>query len=357
MATDQQDEQPVKDKKRQRRILILGGVVGLVLLVGSFFAWRYYESHPSTEDAYLKANFVWIAPQVSGEVVEVGVRRNQRVRAGDLLFRIDPRPFAERLARAQAQQTIVQLRNEADLAAVTASEDVVRERAAMLKDAQDHYEQLMPLIDKGFMPELRGVDLSTKLADAEERLLDARAAFAQASLDEGNARVQASRAQAAAAEVALAEIQLGWTEVVAPFDGWTTESFDLRIGAVVEPGRRLFPLVEAGTWWIQANFKETVLEGMRPGLPASVTVDMYDGHEFKGHVESISPASAAAFSLLPPENTTGNWVKVTQRIPVRIALPPNDPERPFRLGASCEVEIDINAKPVDSKASRSAALR
>lgn len=332
-----------------RGVVVTGLAVGIVLLCGAWLAWRYEEGHPSTEDAYLKANYVWVAPQVAGEVVEVGVARNQKVRAGEVLFRIDPRPYEERLARAKARRTITELRNEADRASVASSRDVVREREAKVADARAHYEQLTPLIEKGFLPELRGVDLTSGLFAAEARLQDAQEALDQISLDAGNAVVQTSRAREASAEVTLAAIELGWTEVVAPFDGWTTENLDLRVGAVVEPGEKLFPLIEAGSWWVQANFKETVLDGMRPGQSARVTVDMYGNHEITARVESISPTSAAAFSLLPPENTTGNWVKVTQRIPVRITLPPSDPERPYRLGASCQVRVDLGSAGPEMK--------
>jgi membrane fusion protein, multidrug efflux system len=165
--------------------------------------------------------------------------------------------------------------------------------------------------------------------------------LAEAITSLGAADVQQARRQQAAAAVALAQLNLEWTVVTAPTDGWVTQ-FNLRIGDIMQPGQPQFPFIESGHWWIMANFKETHMHRIQPGQPVSFTVDMYPGHTFNGTVHSLARGVAASFSLLPPQNTTGNWVKVTQRVPVRI-LVDEQPGFPFRLGASVEASVDTTA--------------
>jgi membrane fusion protein (multidrug efflux system) len=152
--------------------------------------------------------------------------------------------------------------------------------------------------------------------------------------------VREARIATAQADVALAKLNLEWTRVPAPADGYVTQ-LSLRIGDVVKPQEQLFPFIESTNWWVEANFKETAVALIEPGMRATVTVDIYGDRKFEGKVESISRGAAASFSLLPPQNTTGNWVKVTQRIPVRVRILEQDPQYPFRLGASAAVSIDI----------------
>jgi membrane fusion protein (multidrug efflux system) len=143
--------------------------------------------------------------------------------------------------------------------------------------------------------------------------------------------------------VAQARLNLSWTQVRAPVAG-ILSGLELRPGSTVASGQPLFALVDTSTWWINANFKETDLRHIEPGRPADITVDMYPGKHFHGVVDSISPASGSAFSLLPPENATGNWVKVTQRIPVRVRVLDPDPAHPLRIGASSSVTVDARGE-------------
>lgn len=153
--------------------------------------------------------------------------------------------------------------------------------------------------------------------------------------------VRAARIASAEADVALAKLNLEWTRILAPADGYVTQ-FSLRVGDVVKPQEQLFPFIESTQWWVEANFKETDVALIEHGMRVIVTIDSYGGKEFEGRVESISRGAAASFSLLPPQNATGNWVKVTQRIPVRIRLSQQDAKYPFRLGASATVEVDVD---------------
>jgi membrane fusion protein (multidrug efflux system) len=155
----------------------------------------------------------------------------------------------------------------------------------------------------------------------------------------------------AQAQLAKARLDLEHAVMHAPEDGWITR-FDLTPGTVVTPGNPLFAIVVAGSFWVDANFKETELRGVRPGLPATVVVDMYPDHVFHGRVESLAGGTGAAFSLLPAQNANGNWVKVAQRVPVRVSVDDPDPAYPLRVGATATVTVsfaDVRAAPTMSQ--------
>lgn len=248
----------------------------------------------------------------------------------------------EVLARAEAGLVLVSHENRADEAAVKAAQDIVDQHQAVLGLAHERNTRYQPLVRLGAASQIEGVRTRQELAEAEADLASSRADLAQAREKLGLPDVRQARVRRSKAAVELARINREWTRVAAPANGYVTR-FDLRVGDVVTPGQRLFPFIESDAWSVDANFKETQVAHVRPGMPARVQVDIYGSHEFNGVVESLSAGSAASFSLLPPQNTTGNWVKVTQRIPVRVRLLDIDPERPYRLGASASVTIDEDA--------------
>jgi membrane fusion protein (multidrug efflux system) len=200
------------------------------------------------------------------------------------------------------------------------------------------------LVGKGTLPAAKGDDARATLEEAQAALAEARAHLEQARQDLGSSGEHNARIRAAEAVVARAKLDLSHTRITAPALGVLGE-VDIRAGTFVEAGEHLFPLVENHSFWVDANFKETDLARIHPGQPAMVTVDMYPDKTFTGVVRSASPASGVAFSLLPPENATGNWVKITQRFPVRVAITDPDPARPLRIGASSEVTVDTTATP------------
>jgi membrane fusion protein (multidrug efflux system) len=337
-----------KRYSRGRELAILAAALILsgVLFAAIYAIWQYERRHPSTQDAFLRAHYVWIKPQITGQVTTLFVAPNAFVHAGDRMFEIDPRPYREHLDKAEKQLVLVRHEIEADRAKVDAARARVKEQESAVATARQYAERYEKMVAKGAASELSTISHENELSVAIQKLLEVKAELQQAIVELGDEDVQQARVEKAAAEVRLAKLDLEWTLVKAPADGLVTE-FELRVGDVVSPGDRLFPFIETTEWWVQANFKETQLKGIKPGMPAIVTVDIYGERTFKGVVESISGSSAASFSLLPAQNTTGNWVKVTQRIPVRIRMLTRDPAHPYRMGASAEVTVEKDAPLIE----------
>lgn len=343
---------PVTHTPRRVTTIIIALIVLGIAVAGLWFYWQHRERYPKSRDALLHANVVVIAPQVDGIVSVIHVRDNQVVKAGDLLFEIDPHPFQVILDGAKARLVVVKNEIEADNAqiklkqadvdAANAEVDRVKAAEAFAKRTFDETNQAF---DSGAATQEEMNQARDNHLEAQAAVTSAEAAVAAAKADLdatiariGTPEVQQARIAEAEAAVRTAEINLAYCTVTAPTDGIVTQ-FLLRAGQVVKAQQAIFPFIEAGEWWATANYKETDMRAIRPGQPARITVDMYPGRTFDGVVESIGRGSAAAFSLLPPQNTTGNWVKVTQRIPVRIRLT-EVPDTPFRHGASCEVEVN-----------------
>lgn len=329
---------------KSRQILIIGISIGVgaLLLLAAYFYWEYDFGHPTTDDAYLQANVIWITPQVSGQVVEIHVEDNQIVKTGDALFDIDDRAYSAELGRANSELALVKQSIEVDRAGVEAAEALVEEQKAALNLATERYERTQQLVARGNASKIKGIQERDEMLEARAVLADSEARLDVAREQLGTPEEQQARIEKAEAAVTLAQLNLGWTRVTAPSDGHVTR-FTLRAGQYVSPDQAVFPLVESNEWWVQANFKETKLANMRVGQKAEVKIDTYGNKVFTGTVESISAASAASFSLLPPQNTTGNWVKVTQRIPVRIRMEQALAGSPFRIGASCVVTVNTES--------------
>ena len=344
VAQETNNESPTgKHRKINRRkeitILLVALALGLVLLVAVYAVWNYDRHHPTTDDAVLKANFVWMSSQVEGQVSGITVKPNEFVHAGQTLFQIDPRPFQERLTKAEKHLILVRQQNVANVATVKAAEAQITEQQAVLKTAEEYAQRYKKMEKSGAASKLGEITYENSLVTARAKLLELQSDLARAVTELGADDVQQARVQIAEAAVTLAQLELDWTTVRAPADG-TVTGLTLRIGDYVQSGQQLFPFIESAEWWVQANFKETAIEHIRPGQPATIKIDIYGDRKFHGVVDSVSTGSAAAFSLLPPQNTTGNWVKVTQRIPVRIRLPQPESGYPYRYGASAKASID-----------------
>ncbi|GAA4217604.1 membrane fusion protein (multidrug efflux system) [Sagittula marina] len=324
------------------KLIILA--VAVVAVGGGLWLWWQHERiHPSTDDAYLKANVLTIAPQVGGAIETVAVIENQHVAAGDVLFGIDTTDLEQQVQAAQASYEAAMQQTSAaitDLSSVSAQVDSAQ---AALKDAQDSFDRTATLFQKGDVAQA-ALDQATSARDQAKAALDsAQSALASARERAGQAGDDNPAVRAAKAQLTLAQTNLARAEVTAPVSGWVS-NLDLRPGALVAPNMPLFSLVEDGDWWIDANFKETDLARLRPGQPVAVDIDMYPGLTLDGTVQSLGAGSGAVFSLLPPQNASGNWVKVTQRFPVRIALDtrPDDPALQLRVGASTSVTVDTS---------------
>ncbi len=313
----------------------------LVITIGGVLLyWHYAEIYPSTDNAYTGADIVRIAPLVAGPVTDVYVIDDQEVSKGDPLFDIDPAPYDAALRGARAQfDAAVNASGTAGEHLKTAAADLEEKRVALVAALAD-YREAEQAQAPGETPSDATKAALKSVHDAQDAYEAAHQAFSKAQDQDMVVTTPTAKLRGAAAQLDKATEDRVKTHVVSPGDGWVS-NVRLRPGTVMDAGTPAFALVEAGDWWVDANFKETDLARIKTGQPATIKLDMYSGYSIEGIVESISPGSGALFSVLPPENATGNWVKVTQRFPVRIKITDeHDPERPLRVGATATVTID-----------------
>ncbi|WP_237468142.1 HlyD family secretion protein [Vibrio stylophorae] len=325
---------------RFRNLSILA-VIAVVITIAGYFYVKHQENYPSTDDAYVHANIIYIAPQISGKVISTNVADYQEVSQGDLIYQIDPAPYQAKLEQAQAAYEIALQNNAAADDAILAASANVKSAMAQLTDAQATYRRIAQLVKKQLLPAQEMDDAKAKLSSAEENVIAARATMSQLVKSQGAKGNEAPEVKQAAAALSEASLSLSYTNIFAPADGHLGK-LSAHNGSVVSPGLALIPLVEANTFWLQANFKETQLEHIRVGMPVTIALDLYPDVAYHGVVEAISPASGSSFSLLPPENATGNWVKVPQRFPVLVRLTneAEHPDTPLRVGASATVTVN-----------------
>ena len=329
---------------RWRRILMAGGVV-LALVLG---LWYYLASgrYVSTDDAAVMAAQATISSNVPGRVVELDVHDNQQVHKGDVLFRLDERPFQIAVEEAQAKLAAARMQiaaNKAsyrrELANLAAERDTLAYQEHEL-ERQQRLQQSGISSRAQFEQVQHAVELAgSQLASAQQQV-DSVLAMLGGNPDlPVDSHPLVMQAQAALDKARLDE---SYTVVVAPDDGTVAKVEQLQVGDYINAAAPLFSLVSSRDIWIEANFKEDDLAYMRPGQSAEVSIDAYPSHRFKAHVTSLSPGTGSQFSLLPPENATGNWVKVVQRVPVRLQLDRDEfgGGLPLHAGLSAEVKVD-----------------
>lgn len=329
-------------------------VVGLLIGAAFTIPWlRYALSHETTDDAYVEATIVPISPQVSGQVIAVHVDDNQDVSKGQPLFEIDPSDYRARvdqasatLASKQAAVTAAQARVEMEERTVSQMKAQVGVAQANLQLATIQRKRARSLLEKGAGSQNVYDEAESAWKVDGARLAEARASAAQAAaaLQNAHAGLASARLAVKDAESALvlAQIDLERTRVTAPRAGRVAMKHVDR-GRYVAAGEDVMALVDLSDVWVRASYKETQVGRMSVGQPVDIDVDAYPGKHFHGHVESLQAGSGAVFSLLPPENSTGNFVKVVQRIPVRIALDgPPDREHPLLPGMSVEPHVDVS---------------
>ena len=336
---------PAKARKRKSWTLALMLSVPLILLAIGGYMWLTSGRYVSTDNAYVQQDMVSVAPEVNGQISEVLVRENQPVRRGDLLFRIDPRPFRIALAQAEAQIAAAQVEiNQLEARSAGTGADIAGAEAN-LAYRQREFGRMQELLRRGWITRSRYDEALHDVQEARERLAIARAASstAQSALRGGGESNQpAIEAARIAREQAL--LNLARTEVRAPADGIVSQTDRLQVGAAVVIGVPVVTLVRGNTTYVEANYKETDLANMYVGQPAEIEVDAYPGLEVRGHVASIGAGTGSQFSVLPAQNASGNWVKVRQRVPVRIAID-GDPGRPMIAGLSTSVTVDTRDRP------------
>jgi membrane fusion protein (multidrug efflux system) len=327
-------------KARQSRIrTILMLIVPALLVVGGIYLWLASGGSESTDNAQVKTDIVSVTAQVTGPVVEVDVRNGDHVKRGDVLFRIDPAPFRVALEQAEGQLAAARLQTSQLRTQAAGTGADITGSQANLAIKQNALDRQQALLKKGFTTRADYEDALNEVKTAETELADARAraANAHAAIAPGQ---QPSIAQAQAA-VDKAKLDLERTVVRAPMAGEVANADRLQIGTQIVSGVGAVSIVHSDSAWIEANFKEKQLMDMRPGQPVTVKIDAYPGEKFKAHVESIGAGTGSEFSLLPAQNANGNWVKVTQRVPVRIMFD-GKPSKPMIAGLSAVVTVDTD---------------
>jgi membrane fusion protein (multidrug efflux system) len=387
--------------KKGRSKLILGAIVTAALL-GAGNYWRTHAGREATDDAQVEADVVGVPARVSGVITKVAFQDDTHVKAGDLLAELDPAPFQAKVAQAKAQVAAAAAEaaaNAADADAhvaelgaqgqksvaqaslAGASVGATESRAALQqaqaqvdaatageRQAKMDFEKVSTLVAQDALPKQQLEKMRTAYDEAKAaldlakaNLLRVQAAIggAQSRIEEANARVtqtkdvnayvaqarahaQTLHAQAdtARAALAMAELELSYTKVLAPADGVVSKR-SVSPGQMVGPGQVIVSLVPDATRWVVGNFKETLIEKMRIGQPATVAVDAYSGRELRGEVEGFAAATGSRFSLLPPDNASGNYTKVVQRVPVRIKLLDAPQDLALRPGMSVELIVDV----------------
>lgn len=336
---------PVAPKKKRRlgRFLLMVALP-LALLAGGAYVWVTGGRYQETENANLQQARISVASDTAGRIVQVGIADNQLVKQGDLLFVIDPEPY--RIALAQADAAVAAARLNVEQLRAAYSQAMAQEKSASseVDYAQSQYNRAADLAQKGInakssLDQARN-DLDKakqQLAVAEQGIVSAKAALG------GNPDIATDKHPTVMAALAArdkAAYDLAQTTVKAPADGIIYQAASFKVGQYVSVGTPLFALVETGDTWIDANFKETQLTNMKPGQKAEIVVDTYPGRTFEATVKAIGAGTGAEFSLLPAQNATGNWVKVTQRIPVRLELTDPDAKMALRTGMSATVTVD-----------------
>ena len=329
-------------RQRLRLPLMLAGPV-LVLLAAAYW-YLTGGRYVSTDDAYVQAARVAVSTDVSGRVVEINIKDNQQVTAGQPLFRLDERPFRIAVEEAKAQLATVRYQIHALKATYHQKRADAKATEATSEYQEREFERQKRLLASGTASQQQ-FDQARQAFENGRQLLaskqqDVAVALANIGGDPDLPLEQHPMVQHAQAALDRAELNLSYTEIRAPENGVVTKVDQLQVGDYVNAGTPLFSLMSTDRVWVEANFKETELTHMRPGQEASVEIDTYPDALFHAKVQSLSPGTGLTFSLLPAENATGNWVKVVQRLPVRLTLDHVDHNTPLHAGLSATVEVD-----------------
>ena len=342
-------------KEAALALAIIAGIAGAVDYGHHY--WTTGRYLVTTDDAYVDAHSVLISPKVPGYIAAVPVDDNQQVKAGQVIARIDPQDYQTALDQARAnvaaaQAGIATLRRQIaqqKLAVEQARQTAAADQAAVLYSHQD-YQRYTTLAQTGYGTVQRAQQSAAEIGEKQAVL-----ARDETGVSVAEKQVSVYKAQLAQAEATLAqqqaterqaELNLSYTTITAPFDG-TIGVRTTQVGQFVQPGTKLMALVPLHAVYITANYMETQLTDVRSGQPVTLAVDTFPGVMVHGHVDSLAPASGQQFALLPPDNATGNFTKIVQRIPVKIDVDGNDPLA-GRLRPGMSVELTIDTKPADA---------
>jgi membrane fusion protein, multidrug efflux system len=319
--------------QKKKKAFMIVGIVVVIGLIGGWFYNSYRKTHVSTDDAFIDGNIHTIAAKVNGTIRAVHVVDNQAVKKGDLLVEIDPADYEARLRETNAAVAVEKAKfaeAETKIASARANLELAQ---ANLKLAETEKVRAEKLFAEQVIPQDR---YDRTMTGYEVALAQKKAAEEQLRQAESAKVSHASTVRQKEAQASLASLNFGYTKVYAPVNGYVTKK-SVQIGNQIQAGEPLMALVPLYDIWVVANYKETELGDIRPGQPVTFTVDSYPGRTFKGRVDSIMAGTGVSFSLFPPENATGNYVKVVQRIPVKIVLEEGtDRDHILRIGMSVE---------------------
>ncbi|AHE66457.1 HlyD family secretion protein [Legionella oakridgensis] len=310
-------------------------IISLVIIAMAFLAYRYfayYDTH--TDDAYVSAHIVNMAALVSGPISNIYIKDNQTVKKGQKLLEIDPRPYLYAMQKAKADLNIAKTKYENDKFAIKVAEERFKQSQVMLRLSEDHVKRYQKLQSKGDLAEIKLLDIQAKM---QEQTAIVMAAAQELKIAQENLDI--NEVLAAKATYAKAQYLYHHTILYAPEDGYIT-NFNLRHGQYIKKGQGLFALVETKYWWVVSRYRETAIRLIKPGDKAKITLDMYPGKTFHGHVESIGwginrvQAGEVAPSTLTYMEATEDWIKIAQRFPVRIFFDDLDEQYPLRIGAN-----------------------
>jgi len=348
------EEQPaaeagLKGRSRQRKAAL---ILLCIFLIGGWFGLRWFiqsRTHITTDTAFIETHIHPVSPRISGTVTKVLVRDNQFVKKGDLLLEMDATDYRILVDKAEAELGVARDATFGDQMQVAVSQAGVQSARAQRDQAQLDLKRGTRLFEKEVIPKEQLERLQTSMQVAAAHLQRAEETLRKDKALAGLSGKSISKAQIRKQQAVLADsrLKLAYTRIVAPVDGFITRK-GVEGGATVQAGQALMAVVPLADAWITANYKEGQLTHIRPGQNVTFQVDAYPGHTFQGQVESIMAGTGAAFSLLPPENATGNYVKVVQRIPVKILIDrKSDPNHLLRVGMSVEPTI-LTGRPASA---------
>jgi membrane fusion protein, multidrug efflux system len=341
-------EPPVVSTPAPRAIgrMAAGRLLGILIVAGAIVsaAWvtRLYYIFPRTDDAYVRANIVGVAPHVSGPIVELPISDNQHVKEGQLLFVVDPRPYQSVLDRAQADLMLTNLQIKALEDAVSSANSRHQQLIAEASYDQQYLQRIEPLLTRHFVTANDVFNARSRVQADEAAIDSARSEVRRSTNDLGQFGNINARRKAAEAAVYDAKLNVEYCYVRSPFDAYVT-NLNIAVGQYGNEGREVLSLVDNRTWYVLGNFREDFLAHIQPGMTAQVFLRSYPNHPFRGIVQGVGWAlyqdNGATVGGLPQVEPTLNWVRLSQRFPVRVTMGSNDERFPFRMGATAVVTI------------------
>ncbi|MBF6559498.1 MAG: biotin/lipoyl-binding protein [Candidatus Binataceae bacterium] len=327
-------------------VRIAGRALGAAIVIGaivlSLWVARLYYLYPRTDDAYVRANIVGLAPHVSGPIVGLPIHDNQHVKQGELLFVVDPRPYRSALDSAMANLALTNLQIKGLEDAIRAAQSRQAQLAANAAYDRQYLARIEPLLARHFVTANDVYNARSRVASDLAAIASARSDVSRAGNELGQDGAINARRKAAEAAVYDAKLNVEYCYVQAPFDAYIT-NLNITNGQYANEGREVVSLVDNRTWYVMANFREDFLAHIAPGMAAQVYLRSYPGHPFRGRVQGVGWAlyqgNGASVAGLPEVEPTLNWVRLSQRFPVRITMGANDDAFPFRMGATAVVTI------------------